>query len=172
MVDADPSPAVNWDKAEPSLNWHPDIRALFLHWRAVHPGHGLSGRRHLDPAAIAKLLPGVWLLDVQASPFRLRYRLVGTKVVHGIGREVTGQWLDEAHPEAAATPAYLERYRRVVESGIPSWRRGRPQLSIHLDFDTIENLILPLAEDGTHLDMLLAMTVFHREPPQETELLC
>lgn len=101
------------------------------------------------------------MLDVQREPFRLRYRLAGTRVVSGLGREVTGLWLDEAHPEATSCPEYIGRYRQVFLSGVPSWRRGRPYLAIHRDFDDIENLFLPLAADGCTVDMILAMTVFY-----------
>lgn len=162
MDESLPPTDVAWDQPEPSRDWDPDVQAIFKHWRAIMPPGKLPGRQHLHPASIARLLPGVWMMDVQAEPFRLRYRLVGTRVVHGIGRDVTGRWVDEAHPDIASKPAYIERYRRVVETRIPSWRRGPPRLNIRFDFRTIENLVLPFASDGEHVDMLLALTVFHR----------
>lgn len=163
MHTAESPEILDWDQPEPPSDWDPDIQAIFRHWRKMGPAGQLPGRQHLVPTDILKLLPGVWLLDVQREPFRLRYRLVGTRVVNGIGRDVTGLWLDDAHPDMAAAPTYLDRYRRVVATRVPSWRRGRPRLSIRLDFDIIENVVLPLASDGEQVDMLLALTVFHHD---------
>jgi hypothetical protein len=156
---------VPWPHPLPGDHWHPEVRGIFNYWRARHPEHGLPGRQHLDPADVVRLLPGIWLLDVQRLPFRLRYRLVGTRIVSSIGREVTGLWMDEAHPDSSRRPDYFQRYERVVESGQPSWRRGRPQLWIHEDYTYLENLVLPLARDGRTVDMLLAFTGVHDTRP-------
>jgi hypothetical protein len=167
MAESESLTDVEWDKPEPSPFWDPDIQAIFAYWRSIAPPGKLPGPQHLHPVAIAELLPGIWILDVQREPFRLRYREVGARVVHGIGRDVTGRWLDEAHPDIGTQPAYLERYRRVVETGIPSWRRGPPRLSIRLDFNVIENIVLPFATDGETVDMLLVLTAFHSGQPSE-----
>jgi hypothetical protein len=128
--------------------WHPKLQRLLQYWKSIHPPQGLPGRQHLDPLAIADLLAGIWLLDVQREPFRLRYRLAGTRIVEAIGREVTGQWLDEAHPHLAGKPEYLERFREVAETGVPSRRRGPARLWRHEDYREIENTVFPLATDG------------------------
>lgn len=143
--------------------WHPRVRRLYAYWRQIcPPGGGLPGRRAFDPCAVPDLLPGIWLLDIARAPFRIRYRLVGTGIVEAIGREVTGRWLDEAHPQLRDHPRYFDRYRRVSETGAPSWRKGKPQLWSHRDFGFIENLLLPLAKDGTTVDMLCAFSVLYR----------
>jgi hypothetical protein len=168
MESPDPAAPRSWANTAPDAAWHPDIQAIFRYWRSISPASGLPGRQHLNPADIKPLLPGVWLLDIQPAPFRLRYRLVGTRVVYLIGRDVTGRWLDEAHEDIASKPGYYDRYRRVVETGIPSWRRGLPVLSVLQDFGVIENLVMPFAADGRHPDMLLAYTAMHepeRRPP-------
>lgn len=140
---------------------HVKVRRAFQYWKSLHISTGLPGRQHVDPLAIPDLLPGLWLLDVQREPFRLRYRLVGTRVVRAIGREVTGQWLDEAHPEIGGDPNYLARPRQVVETGVPSWRRGTPNLWQPEIFGAIENLMMPLASDGHRVDVLMTLTVFY-----------
>ncbi|MGO8920497.1 MAG: PAS domain-containing protein [Stellaceae bacterium] len=143
--------------------WHPRSTRLYRHWLAIRPQRGvLPGRQHFDPVAVPDLLPGICLLDVARAPFRLRYRLCGTGVVEAIGREVTGMWLDEAHPAAMASADYVARYRDVVERGAASWRKGPPRLWRHRDFGTVENLLLPLARDGRSVDMLCAHSVLYR----------
>lgn len=148
-----------WSSGEPATHWHPKIGQFFRYWRSIHPAQGLPGRRHLDPLAIPSLLPGIWLLDVQREPFRLRYRLAGTETVEAIGVEVTGRWMDEINPLPLRDQHYLDRYRAIVEQRQPSWRRG-PPLLMSKRVRTIENLVVPLAADGTTVDMLAGFTVF------------
>lgn len=146
----------------PAEAWDPRLLQLLEYWHACAPPGRLPGRQHINPSDIPKLLPGIWLLDVQRDPFRLRYRLVGTRIVEAIGREVTGQWLDQAHPHVGDTSAFYRRYRAAVEQRLPSRRKGPATLWSHEDYRTIENIILPLAADGETVDMLLVLTVLLR----------
>lgn len=148
--------------------WKPRIRRLHDYWRAIHPPEGLPGRQHFDPMAVTDLLPHIWLLDVQLEPFRLRYRLTGTAMVESHRRELTGLWLDEAHPHLNNLPDYNARYRRVVAERQPSWRRGRPFMDHH--HRIVENIVLPLATDGCRVDILLCISELdepiYDEPPR------
>ena len=141
-----------------AMAWHPDIGAMYAYWDAIRPAPGqLPARRDLDPARVVRLLPDIWMLDVHRAPFRMRYRLVGTAVVAAHGRELTGQWFDEAHPSLA--PEYYKRYQDVVETHQPSWRRGTPVLDQRSRMLlVVENIVLPLADDGTTVDILLCLT--------------
>lgn len=138
----------------------PVLRGVYAYWRGVHPPVGLPGRQHIDPQALRKFLPYIWLIDIEREPFRLRYRLIGTAVVHVLGKDMTGQWFDEAHPEPASRTSYLARAQGVMSDGVPDWRRGRPNLWQHETHHIVQNLILPLAADGTTVDMLFNASVF------------
>lgn len=146
-----------------SSGWHPDLQALYRYWRGIHPASGLPGRQHLDPVHLKTYLPRIWLVDLQADPFRVRYRLVGTRIVELAGRELTGLWLDEAHPEWAAGPGALDRFKSVAASGVPNHSRGRPRLSLaaKADFIEVENVYYPLASDGRMVDVIMSYTVFY-----------
>jgi len=142
-------------------SWHPLLQELYRYWCAIRPGEALPGRRHLDPLDLGKFLPRLWLLDVQREPFRLRYRLVGTRICEMAGRELTCQWLDEAHP--GLEPGTFVRFQQVVATGVPNRRRGKPKLflSHKADLTEIENAVFPLAADGKTVDMLLVHTIFY-----------
>jgi hypothetical protein len=156
MTDDSPKPALD------SAPWHPKLKRFYDYWRRIHPPAGLPGRQHVEPAELTPLLPNMWLLDVQRRPFRLRYRLVGTRIVDLAERDLTGQWLDEAHPHSRDEPGFFADFEAVVERGQPNWRKGKPTLYLrHKDFATIERLALPLARDGTEVDVIMACTVFH-----------
>lgn len=145
-----------------TAKWHPRTTRLYHYWRSIRPRPGLlPGRQHFDPIEVPELLPGMWLLDVARNPFRLRYRLCGTGVVGAIGREVTGMWLDEAHPRALAATDCAARCRRLVEDGTPSWRKAPPRLWTQGDVGMVETLLLPLARDGRTIDMLCAHGVLY-----------
>jgi hypothetical protein len=135
---------------------------MYRYWQQRRPAPDvLPGRQHIDPLDFPDLLPGIWLLDVQREPLRFRYRLVGTRIVEGIGREVTGQWLDEAHPHVLATGGYGDRYRDAVMSGAVAHRRGPARLWDHQDYREVENVLLPLAADGRTVDILMMLTVLY-----------
>ena len=151
----------------PGVPLDPDIAEIYDYWCEAAPDRRLPGRQHIDPTTLpARLLPSLWLLDVQREPFRLRYRLVGTAIVEAMRADPTGKFLDDAHPHVKQRAEFFERYERVVRTGIPSRRRGIAQLWIHADYREIENLILPLASDGTNIDIIMVSTKLFRYAPE------
>lgn len=151
------------ENLSPGIPFDPDIATIYEYWCEAAPDRPLPGRQDIDPTTLpARLLPSIWLLDVQREPFRLRYRLVGTAIVEAMRADPTGKWIDEAHPHVKTRPEFFERYDRVFRTGVPSRRRGIAQLWIHADYREIENLILPLAGDGTNIDILLVTTKLFR----------
>jgi hypothetical protein len=158
-VDAPPDSDQDLD----TTDWDPGLTRLYRYWCAIHPASGvLPGRQHFDPVDIPDLLPGIALLNVQRAPFRLRYRLVGTAVVHALGREVTGLWLDEAHRGKFEGGASAERCRLAVDRAMPDWHKGGSLLSPRREIAAVETLLLPLARDGRSVDMLCSYSVFYR----------
>lgn len=144
----------------PLERWHPAVRQMYEYWCSIHPPEGLPGRRHFDPLMVAAHLPWLWMLDVQRDPLRFRYRLVGTEVVDSHRRDLTGLWLDEAHPHLRDDPIFFERYRRVALKAEPSWRRGRPRMNLDHEYRTVENVLLPLAADGSTVDVVVCLSRF------------
>jgi hypothetical protein len=139
--------------------WHPHCCAFYDYWLRISPLGRLPGRQHVSPFEFVPLLPRVWMLDVVRDPLRLRYRLVGTGEVRTLGRELTGQWVDEAHPEFRANASLQARYRYMAECGRPTWRRGPARWRQELRYLTVENCIVPLARDGVNVDILFAFSM-------------
>src|SRR5258708_26651378 len=131
-----------------TTDFHPSARRLFVYWQQIPPPRGLPGRQHFDPADVAELLPNIRLVEVHRDPLRFRYRLVGSRVDIVHGRNMTNQWLDEAHGDDRKGQALINDYRRVVETGQPTWRRGPPHLVPEPECVTVEVLRLPLARHG------------------------
>jgi hypothetical protein len=139
--------------------WHPTIMALYHYWLSIHPAAGLPGRQHVDPCAMAPLLPHVFMVDVARVPLRFKYRLVGTEYVRLIGRELTGHYLDEVHPGFHGL--VRRQYAEAAEHGRPAYRKG-PVLYANPDrqYLGMERIIVPLAHDGADVDILLGAVVY------------
>lgn len=104
------------------------------------------------------------MVDVQRRPLRFRYRLLGTEQVEAMEGDFTGRWLDEAHADFAASASYPE-YVAAAERAVIGYRRGRPTFHTAKDFISMERLLLPLARNGTAVDILLAITVYDGPTP-------
>lgn len=139
--------------------WHPVVRGVYEYWLSICPASGLPGRQHVDPAAIPRLLPYVFLIDVERAPLRFRYRLVGTAYIELMGRDLTGCYLDEVHPTFDGE--VREHYTAAVEQRQPVYRRGQVMFAVEARrFLGMERIIVPLARDGATVDMVLGGIVY------------
>lgn len=150
---------------DPLVGAGPLLRAVHDHWRSLFPAEGvLPGRRHLDPVALAAAAPGclphVWMLDVERAPWRFRYRLVGGALAAAGAPARAGEYLDRYETGGTVTRTFL----RVCLDRAPHFRRGPPRLLHNGPVRDLESLVLPLASDGTTVDVLLCCTVYHWQP--------
>jgi hypothetical protein len=129
----------------------------------VAPPGKLPGRQHIDPLAIRALLSFTNLVDVERTDgnIRFRFRLIGTLQSTAAGREVSGQYL-----ENAVLPEYFERIRgnmiAVLETREAVYDRfGMPHPG--RDFIDTERVYFPLARDGENVDMLLILNAYPDE---------
>ena len=139
---------------------HEILRQVFAYWLKKKGKRMAPSRDDIDPSEIKALLPYVGLAEVQRDPLRFRYRLVGTEVIAGYGRELTGSYLDEVDLDAHQHQI-LDEYRRVVEKCEPictSWEYTRDD-GRHICY---ERLALPLSSDGKTVDMLFGGAVFEK----------
>jgi len=150
-----------------------DDKLARLHrtWCAIRPAPDrLPGRQHFDPIAVAPLLPWLWLVDVHRAPvLRFKYRLVGSIHVDAGGFDPTGRWLDEAHSRFTSSNAMPHFLAAAAGEGF-CFYRGPPVYAINKDYIAIERLVLPLAGDGTTVDILLGITVLNPRPLQRRAL--
>ena len=144
---------------EDRSGWHPMVGRFYEYCLSVTPAGRLPGRQDIHPEEIPGFLSRLFLLDVCRDPLRYRYRLCGTELVRSLGREVTGMWLDEAHPQVRENAASHERFRFMVETGKATWRKGPPLWTRHADHRTIETCIVPLATDGETVDKMMGFVV-------------
>jgi len=101
----------------------PKVKALHAWWMAHRGPEGsaapdMPDRSALWPGDIQALLPSIFISELERDPFRIRYRLVGTRAVALTGYDFTGRYLDEMQRADAEVP-WADYYRRVVETRRP-----------------------------------------------------
>lgn len=138
----------------PSRHWSAQSTALHAHWTTLSQSDGRPWDA-FDPLQWTGLLPNIWLLDVQQKPFRLKFRLVGTRIVEQIHADPTGRWLDEALPHLVDNVDFIERYRMAAIEGVPVWTIGPADIRPENPIRAIENLILPFTVVDTKQPLLL-----------------
>jgi hypothetical protein len=145
-------------------------RRLFEYWREKRGARKMPARSDLAPADIPDLLPDVTLVDVlPAAPF-LRYRLVGTRQVAARGLDPTGKPVIDGYlgrDIPGMREQVLSNYRRVIDSGKPLFRDtsvaghdNRGDILLGGRLIARFSLFLPLAVDGTNVDMILVYSRF------------
>ncbi|MDY0882059.1 PAS domain-containing protein [Dongia soli] len=125
------------------------IHRLHDYWQAKCAGRAVPDRSDIDPAELTSLLPYLLIAEVEAQPFRVFYRLVGTKVVDMNGAEFTGLYLDEMTGE---------QYN-YIDQGIEAYRRAwSQQCPVYGTYDwpaksgaiyLVEFCILPVTQAGS-----------------------
>jgi hypothetical protein len=161
------NPYVTCTPGTDTSSWNPKVARFFAYWLALKPQQGLPGRQHFDPLAIPDLMPRVWMLDVLREPLRYRYRLVGTKEVETLQREVTGMFFDEVHAHPHDKRETYGRFSEAVNGQIASYRKGN-LVAIHKqEHVLVENCLVPMARDGRTVDLLIGFSVLYRRDGEE-----
>jgi hypothetical protein len=87
-------------------------------WWTGHRGDDVADRSALNPLSWKAILPYLLISDVECAPFRIRYRLVGTKVAEATGLDFTGRYLDELVPGDPDEP-WMSDYRHSFDTRMP-----------------------------------------------------
>ena len=90
-----------------------------LQWWLAQRGDSIPDRSQLDPFDMKSLLPNLFLLDVEQDPFRVRYRLVGTRAREATGFDITGRYLDELLP-ASTDQHWMQYYHQAYATRLPA----------------------------------------------------
>ena len=148
------------------------IQQFHRHWLQICSTGRLPGRADIDPSNFKRILPNVILVDVERDPFRVRYRLCGTRVTEYCG-QLTGRYLDEVGAnDVWSTAAYLRQYEIAALETRPIFsfdRTGRSGVR-----HPLQTGIWPLASDGRTVDRCIAVEDylrFRRIDPQPAPLM-
>jgi hypothetical protein len=147
---------------DPPADAHPQVAQLIRHWQSLAPAPGLlPGRQHFDPLRVRQLLPHLWLVDVVPDDSRrFRARLVGGALVDAGVPIRRGRFLSDVMTPEERTRAG-DLFDRIVSQRHVDWRRGPPVLGHMKHIYALERAMMPMATDGSTVDMLLCITLFY-----------
>ncbi len=143
-------------------------RRLFEYWLRLKR-NGMPGpRTAFDPTEVPSLLSSLLLGDLEADPFRVYFRLVGTKVSAFSRLDFSGYYLDALDYKGRDSVEWLECYRHIHKSqkgvvGINrvTWPDERP---IEYEF-----AVLPLARGTDPAGSFIAIEVYDQLDPNLIE---
>lgn len=152
---------------------NPRLDEIFAYWLSKRQDGKLPGRADIKPDEIGSALRHVNLVDVvrePGKPLQFRHRLIGSHNIEWLGRDYTGQMLDEKLYGAAAD-GIVARFARIVAEARPFHRINRMDWN-NQKFLVQEAVELPLADENGVITMILRGAVFRRvlEGDGKTEL--
>jgi hypothetical protein len=134
---------------QPPLGYHAD---LYRYWDAKRGDRPMPARADLDPGEIRGLLPHLTLIERVEAGFR--YRLVGSRVVQDLGREMTGTMVGSHVNPPEYARALNALYARVCDGATPVFTTGEyrsPSQLVH----TVSRLLMPLGPSGGPANMVV-----------------
>lgn len=136
----------------------PQIRQVFQYWLARWQPGRLPRRDEIDPTGLPpECLPHLFMYKVEPDG-RLRYLLVGTAIVKVLGRDNTGQYLDEVLTGRAGARR-LRLTQRAIRERMPFYFTG-PAFSHTSERRRVERLLLPVSSDGVTCDYVFGIAKY------------
>jgi hypothetical protein len=96
----------------------PLVHSLHRWWAANKGPAGLPDRSNFDPLDHKHILANMMISELEPDPFRVRYRLVGTKVASTTGFDFTGRYLDDLLGPQTPEP-WIEYHMQVASTRAP-----------------------------------------------------
>ncbi|HWI27829.1 MAG TPA: PAS domain-containing protein [Stellaceae bacterium] len=138
----------------------PDLRLmaeLVEYWDRKRAGRIGPRRADIDPTEIAAHLAHIFMADVIEGGADFRYRLIGTRIVEGLGRDNTGKRLSELYRDQPRALAQLKAvFRMQVERKAPLFTRGRVFWLPEATYRRFTGASMPLSDDGATVNIILA----------------
>lgn len=136
----------------------PEQRLLYDYWLGRCVNAALPARADINPADIARLLPGISLIEVASDIGQCRVRLAGTRLREIYDREITGLHLCDLAWGGKAD-YWTTAYQRTITQGLPTQGVVRgPQL--HKEHVVQYWLKLPLRTTSDAVSMVLCYDYF------------
>ncbi len=129
---------------------------MFQYWHEKKAGRQMPSRADIEPAEIKDLLPNVILSRLEHAPFRVLYKLVGTRAVENAGLDYSGRYLDELDFVSEFGTDWPATYRTIIDTREPLF--GLCQ--IKFTDGVIKPYVVamfPLSSDGVTVDQCLAI---------------
>jgi hypothetical protein len=138
----------------------PMILRLYDWWCSKGGPSTVPDRSAVDPLELKTLLPNILIAEAEHNPFRVKYRLVGTKVTEITGLDITGRYIDELLSAEPDQP-WQDHYATVYQSRIPLFGLTTVPTSAGGIVD-YEFAVLPLRHGGDRVEQFIALEDYFR----------
>jgi hypothetical protein len=148
-------------------------RRMYRYWMEKRGDRRLPSRSDIDPSEIKDLLPNVILTRLEYAPFRVLYKLIGTKAVENAGLDYSGRYLDELDFVSEFGTDWPATYQMIATEKEPVLGL----CTIKLTDGVVKPYVVamfPLSSDGETVDQVIAiedldldMLEVERLPPSE-----
>jgi hypothetical protein len=141
------------------------VHELDAYWRSKRGGKDIPGWSDIDPAEMKRMLPCLFVVEILREPFRVYYRLVGTKASLFRG-DLTGRFLDEIEEcTVKAREELAGFYRLAAEERRPVFCED--EVTVGGGIQAFFGGIFPLAPEGRPVDRCLAIEDFGATKPKK-----
>jgi hypothetical protein len=141
------------------------VHELDAYWRSKRGDKDIPSWSDIDPSEMKRVLPCLFVVEIHRNPFRVYYRLVGTRASLFRG-DLTGRFLDEIEECTVKAKEELANfYRLVAEERRPAYCAD--EVSLGGGPRSFFGGIFPLAPAGGRVDRCLAVEDFGAAKPKE-----
>jgi hypothetical protein len=146
----------------------PALKAIALHWNHVRGTGDLPAWEQLDLGALGAQISLVWVYRYDRRTGRFTGRLAGDRITKGLGKNLRGLPLDDAH--SAQDYLWVHRYLTRVVTEVVAYRSAGRLFKQAGRFVEGERIALPLGSDGILADGVMGASDYrhpHLEGPFE-----
>ena len=142
------------------------LRRLYAYWRAKAGARPMPARKDFDPLEMKEWLGNLMLIEFPTGKFiEFRYRLEGTNIEQFYDARRTGRGV-EAMTAESERKSVLPQWEIVFDQGRPAYYEA-DILSSEGKLARQIKLLLPLSEDGEHVNMILGAIYFRPQSDDE-----
>ncbi len=141
-----PNNKIITDFEENDIPWQ-EGRFLFNLWQQKSTNGNLPARSDFTPMELKSILTNIVLLDVEHNPVNISIRLMGSFITNIMKADTTGENLQNM----------AERYSWIIDNKKPYYLSKVVPEWAPVDYRDYNILVLPLAEDGSTIDMAMAL---------------
>lgn len=153
-------------ETQPQLH-DPGLRLLYDHWlELAEAADGLPPLQEFDALHLPRLLPNMWIIEVEPSTGRFRMRLAGENINAIYGRSIAGQYFKDVFQPGDAEIIAARYARALSEPAI--FHASGSVYAAGGNLTVGERLGLPMLGRGGSTNTLLGATVY-RSPLERIE---
>jgi hypothetical protein len=136
----------------------PSTRARRMHqyWLGKKGDRAMPARSDIDPSEMKDLLPNVILSRLEYEPFRVLYKLIGTRAVENAGIDYSGRYLDELDFVSEFGTDWPAIYRAIATEKAPIYGLCQIRFTDGV-MKPYVCAMFPLSSDGERVDQVLAI---------------